>query len=161
MMRKHFNQCMDSMWSFYKHKFHKFSHIIHTGPSNHCLRSHVSFCIFSVSCCNYFTSFVCLFFTSCNFSFLSSRVFLFQDIASFLFALLAFSVTLHPSPLPLLLFILQPSTDLFVLSLVFSSCGGLLSWEGQLIYPPKKGTNSSDTGLCIGRLCILASACSL
>lgn len=31
-------------------------------------------------------------------------------------------------------------------SLLFSSGG--VSWEGQLIYPPKKGTNTSCTGVC-------------
>lgn len=97
-----------------------------------------------------------------SFSFLCFPEFCAQGIAFLLhfFVLLCLLLSRHVrllSSTPS--FILQPSTDLSVLSLVFSSGG--VSWEGQLIYPPKKGTKTPATPACAARDNPGSGACAL
>lgn len=108
------------------------------------LHLHILFSLsLSLSCCHYL-----------GLPHLISLFYIFQSFmfkASLFFTLVLSRVLFHHVP-PLSAtssFILQPFTDFSVLSLVFSSGG--VSWEGQLIYPPKKGTNTSCSGVCRGR----------
>jgi len=71
---------------------------------------------------------------------------LYMFTASLYFTLVVLSCLLFRRRSTTSSFILRPSADLSVLSLVFSSGG--VSWEGQQIYPPKKGTNVSRGGVC-------------